>query len=105
MERSPTTAMIAPTTSSLRSGESVLHQDGEAGSGAGAARLAGFPLAGDPLPFADEGVTVLPLAFPLRDAGAGVLRGIHRKYSTNGLFFFWCVVERVFHFGVRYSVR
>jgi uncharacterized membrane protein len=87
--RIPTTVITAPTTSSLRSGERVLHQDGETGSGGGAPRGADFPLLGEALPFADEGVTVLPLAFPPeRDAGAGVLRGIRESIAQMVCFSF-----------------
>ena len=75
--RIPTTDMSAPTTSSLRSGESVLHQEAETGSGWYEARGVDFPLAAGVLLFPEEGVTVLPLGFPLALAGEeGVLSGI-----------------------------
>ena len=72
--------MTAPTTSSLRSGERVLHQETETGSGGCEARGADFPFAAGVLLFPDEGPTVLPLGFPLALAGEeGVLSGIQLK--------------------------
>jgi hypothetical protein len=73
----PTTDMIAPTTSSLRSGERPAHQPMETGSGGCGVRGADFPFEPGDLLFPEEGVTVLPLGFPadLEDA-EGVLRGI-----------------------------
>ncbi len=56
MVSNPTTAMTAPTTSSLRSGLRVSHQEGRAGFGGGGA---GFPFLGaadgfpPALPFAE----------------------------------------------------
>jgi|SRR5690349_4447949 hypothetical protein len=67
--------MTAPTTSSLRSGESVFHQETETGSGCG--RGADFPFGVGDLLFPDEEVTVLPLGFPVDlEEAEGVLRGI-----------------------------
>jgi hypothetical protein len=81
--------MTAPTKSSLRSGERLSHQLTETGSGGFEVRGADFPFAAGVLLFPGEEVSVLPLGFPLDlEAGAGVLRGIRQKYSTNGLFFF-----------------
>src|SRR5689334_4485448 len=73
----PTTDMIAPTTSSLRSAERLAHQPMETGSGGCGVRGAGFPFEPGDLLFPDEGVTVLPLGFPADlEAEEGVLRGI-----------------------------
>ena len=78
--RIPTTDMTAPTTSSLRSGERVLHQETETGSGWCEARGADFPFAAGVLLFPEEGVTVLPLGFPVVLADEeGVLSGIYLK--------------------------
>src|SRR5262249_26041480 len=73
----PTTDMTAPTTSNFRSGERLAHQPGETGSGCCGARTAGFAFAAGALLFPSEGVTVLPLGFPLAlEVEEGVLRGI-----------------------------
>ncbi len=66
MVSNPTTAMTAPTTSSLRSGLRVSHQDGGAGFGGGGA---GFPFLGagadgfpPTLPFAEAAGPLFPFA-------------------------------------------
>src|SRR6266498_790627 len=74
---SPTNAMTAPTTSSLRSSVRALHQLMETGSGGrGAAAFffgAGAAFSFPPL----EGDSALPAGFSF-DLGVGVLRGILR---------------------------
>jgi hypothetical protein len=77
MVSNPTTDMIAPTTSSLRSGERLFHQETETGSGW--ARAADFPLDGLALLFPLEGVKVLPFELaPDLEVEEGVLRGMGR---------------------------
>ena len=78
----PTTAMIAPTTSSLRSGVRLAHHDTEAGCG-GASRAV-FPLAvcglRAALSLLCNELGVLPLGFPPDlDGEEGVLRGMSVK--------------------------
>src|SRR5512138_2429898 len=75
---SPTTAITAPTTSSLRSAERVSHQVRATGSGWGCGGV--FFLEGAGLllpPLRPAGVTVLPTGFPFDfDGEEGVFRGI-----------------------------
>lgn len=72
----PTSAMIAPTTSSRRSGVRLSHQETETGSGC--SNRADFPLeeAGLPFAFPCEGDAALPLGFPPDFEEEGVLRGM-----------------------------
>ena len=72
----PPTDMIAPTTSSLRSGEREFHQETETGTGA----EADFPFDADALLFPWEGVNALPLGLRADlEAEEGVLRGMNTK--------------------------
>lgn len=76
--RSPTAAMIAPTTSSLRSAESESHH--ETGIGCVGGEMSGVrPFCGAlfGLPFPREGCAALPFGFAF-DFGEmnGILRGI-----------------------------
>jgi hypothetical protein len=76
----PTSDMIAPTTSSLRSGERLAHQETETGSGWARAVDLPFDEAGLLFAFPCEGVNVLPFAFePDLEVEEGVLRGIISK--------------------------
>jgi hypothetical protein len=79
MVSNPTTDIIAPTTSSLRSAERLSHQETETGSAC--ARAADFPFdeAGLLFAFPCEGVNVLPFAFEPDLEEDGVLRGIGSK--------------------------
>src|SRR5512134_2409577 len=73
----PTTAIRAPTASSLRSGESESHQEPEIM--AGSWRDADFPFGVEPLlcPLPCEGASVLPFGFPFDlDGEEGVLSGM-----------------------------
>src|SRR5690349_13794664 len=82
----PTTDMIATTTSSLHSGERLAHQPMETGTRACEARGEGFPFEPDDLFFPDEGVTVLPLGFPVDlEEAEGVLRGIRLPFMHKPL--------------------
>ena len=64
----------------------MLHQETETGSGWCEARGADFPFAAGVLLFPDEGVTVLPLGFPVALADEeGVLSGIRLPFLHKPL--------------------
>ena len=87
----PVTDMIAPTTSSFRSGERAAHQAETVTAGSGWTRAAAFPLDEDAFPFAWEEADDLRLALPAapeRDAWDCVLRGIRDSIAQMVCFSF-----------------
>jgi len=94
--------MIAPTTSSLRSGERLFHQ--ETGAPAGCGRGVDFPFEAGALraagSFPGEGFSVLPFGFPADlDDEEGVLIGMgSTAYLTRVRKFFELFVNRISNF-------
>jgi hypothetical protein len=101
--RIPTTDMIAPTTSSFRSGVSESHQE-RLITGLGGAAGCVFFFGEDLLsPLPREGVTALLLGFPAGfeldlDAGDGVLRGMSESIAQMVCFSFTLILISLYGF-------